>query len=165
MAILRRIAAVIVDAVERVLGSGARPHVGQEVLEVQPSFTDLDAASTVTVIVGRIGIAATLLHGVPRAVFKGSGATKLRVAVSDSSAVTASRAFPHCKVGRLTVRDAATGALTDPDALLSTVPAIADDGQFSKLLTDEMLSANHSISIADNIYAGYQEGGDFRYGG
>lgn len=68
VAVLRFVVAVVVAPFDRMLVRRAAPHVGKEVLELQPAFADRDAASTV-VLERRVrrGI-ATSEHRRPRPV-------------------------------------------------------------------------------------------------
>ena len=43
----------------------SQPHIGKEVRECRPAFTDRDPATSVEVISGILGIAASLMHGAP----------------------------------------------------------------------------------------------------
>jgi hypothetical protein len=64
-AVLWRVWAVVVDAINRVCGSGLRAHVGVEVLEVQPSVTDRDAASPIVSVGGHARVETTRFHRCP----------------------------------------------------------------------------------------------------
>ncbi len=164
-AVLRRVIAVIVDAVECVPGRRAASHISQEVLEVQPASANLDAAPTIAVVASGIRIDASLLHRVPRAVFRCRWPSEARIAVANSSTDATGSAFPHRQIGGLAVGDSAASTLAGPDAFLAPMSAISDDCQPTKTLAEKMLSARHSHSIADNIYTGKQEGGGLRRGG
>ena len=64
-AVLRAVVAVIVDAVETVLGRRARTHVLEEGFEGVPPFAHLDAAATVAGVGVVALVAATLAHPAP----------------------------------------------------------------------------------------------------
>lgn len=64
-AIAGLVVAVIVDAVNRVLGRRSRPHVRNKILEPVPSLADLDSSGSVVWVVFAISVLASLNHGCP----------------------------------------------------------------------------------------------------
>ncbi len=71
-AVVRRVVAVIVHAINRVIDGRARPHVGVEGGEIcAPSVADADASSSVMFVAIRAGVRAAVNHRVPNAVFGG----------------------------------------------------------------------------------------------
>lgn len=69
-AILRRVMAVIINAVKLMLGRCATSHVGKEIVEGHPAITDRDAATTIPGILGTFRIKAAGFHGAPDVVFR-----------------------------------------------------------------------------------------------
>src|SRR6266567_1056017 len=77
-------------------------HVGVEVLESQPPLADVDAPAAVTVICGVVRIQASLLHAVPAAVDRRTGAP-LALPVARSllgHALARFRRWPRARSGR-----------------------------------------------------------------
>ncbi len=71
-AVLWRVAAVVVDALQHVSGRGFWSHVSTESLETtQPSVADSDSATTVVVERFRIRVQTAVFHLLPRGVFAG----------------------------------------------------------------------------------------------
>lgn len=69
-AIARLVMAVVIDAVNRVLGTGPRAHIAQECLErTSPCGSDADAAATVTGVVARLRVLAAFDDVPPRRKF------------------------------------------------------------------------------------------------
>lgn len=65
-AILGRVWAVVVDAVNGVPSARPWPHVGQEIREVLPALANFNPSSSVVLIRGIVGIAAAFTHLLPR---------------------------------------------------------------------------------------------------
>lgn len=61
-AIAGLVVAVVVDAVQLVSGGRARPHVGKEVLELEPAHTDLDSSPAIVGVSPPMGRQAASLH-------------------------------------------------------------------------------------------------------
>ena len=75
-AILWRIRAIVIDAVDFVLSSWRLPHVGQkrhEAILSRPSFTDRYSASAIICIALSVGVGASRQHPVPEFVYAGPG--------------------------------------------------------------------------------------------
>jgi hypothetical protein len=85
-AVLRRVVAVIVHSVDRVLHGRASSHVGQERREVSlPARADGNSTSAVAVVAGRLRIRASVQHRAPRSVL---GTCALWVALMAAFAVS-----------------------------------------------------------------------------
>lgn len=69
-AILWRVIAVIVDAFNRQIASWAFAHVSKEVLKCVPAFAYFNAASSISMKILDMRIAATLAHRPPNRVFR-----------------------------------------------------------------------------------------------
>src|SRR3990167_79636 len=69
-AVLRRVGAIVVDAIQRVLGRRLTAHISQEVLErVHPAVADDNTSASIVGERGVLRVIATLLHGTPGVVF------------------------------------------------------------------------------------------------
>jgi len=69
-AILGRVIAVIVYAMNAVAATRVWPHVGKEVLEYVPSRADLDATAAVSVVADGVFVGTAISHSLPGAVFR-----------------------------------------------------------------------------------------------
>lgn len=70
-AIARRVVAVVVDAIQRVVAVGARPHVGVERLKGRaPSFTNLYASSAIARELPHVWVEAPPLHSGPYSILR-----------------------------------------------------------------------------------------------
>ena len=89
-AVLRRVWAVVVDAVYRVAGRGFSAHVGKEVLiGMQPAFANPDSPITVVHVRNGFGVIAALLHRSPSIVFRSGFIGTVK------ASLTMSRRFVH----------------------------------------------------------------------
>jgi hypothetical protein len=69
-AVARFVVSIVVDAINRVAGRWARPHVGNEISKGFPSVTDGNATASVPmVLIGLAGMAAPVQHRFPSGVF------------------------------------------------------------------------------------------------
>ena len=67
------VVAVGVDPVKRVIARRPLSHILKECLEaVAPALAHCDAATAITMIIGRVGVKTPLLHGLPRLESRGS---------------------------------------------------------------------------------------------
>jgi hypothetical protein len=78
-AVVRLVAAVIVDALKRVLG-WARPHVCDEVIKGEPAIAHGNATSSVVAVIPVRWILATLFHAVPNSIKTSHSADSCRAA-------------------------------------------------------------------------------------
>jgi len=71
LAIVWRVRAIVVFAIQRVLGRRTRSHVQQEIGELSPAFAQCDSSSAVITPVGVFFAKAALSDAAPNAVFRG----------------------------------------------------------------------------------------------
>lgn len=120
--------AVIVDAVNRVAGSGARPHVPIEHGEVVPFGTHHDAAPAIPVITPVVSVATTLPHDDPNVVLGGAPVrsaagkpvlqgSRLWPSTILVSPATARTSVTRSKVATVDALDCAAITLADPPDL------------------------------------------------
>jgi hypothetical protein len=98
-AVVRFVAAVVVDAVDTVAPNGLLPHVGEECRErLAPAVTDCDATPAVIRILVSARVGASFDHGFPTAVRSGLSADVAVPVRSEGARLTALR-DPSCQCG------------------------------------------------------------------
>jgi hypothetical protein len=78
--------AVVVYAIQTP-ALGALAHVGEKVLEVEPSIADLDATATIVLVSGDVWVQASVFHRVPNAVLSGIDEAMLPVLKKTTAAL------------------------------------------------------------------------------
>lgn len=149
-AIVRRVWAIVVDAVNGVLRRRLRSHVGQESLEgVAPTVTDSDATPAIVLKSRRVRIQATSFHGFPCSMFwsacqavnlVGFGCTLLLVAA-------AACVFTNAQVVTLSDRRIAAVAGTQPPQLVSASTKAFNDNESSEPFSGEINKSWHKPII------------------
>lgn len=129
------VVAVVVDAVDRIVRTGFRPHVGQEGRKPKPPLTDLDPPAAVTVEVPVLRVLTPLPHVGPSAVLRRLAARPRVMAVSELGTRQRARlpsAFSESASGDDDDDAAGTPALPrgDPESrAVAGRPRVPDDRQ------------------------------------
>lgn len=148
-AIARRIAPVVVEALNRMISRGL-PHVGKKGVEGFPAIAQGDPAPAVVMVRGTLGVCASLLHASPRvvgrAVFQ---SVSLRLCETYiSSKATAALLFPFSKrVGR-DIDAVAAVADTSPDRLSVVTDIPRDSREAVELLPGYVDQFRHVAMLA-----------------
>jgi hypothetical protein len=117
-AIFRAVIAVIVNALNR-HAFRSRSHIGQERIEgLLPTFADGNAATAISVIVGKGRIAASVSHCLPRFVLGRVRSPVLADAINLKA--TATSVFTACQVSNKSATSIAAYAPAQVSALLAT---------------------------------------------
>lgn len=95
-AIIRRVRAVVVDAIDRMFGTGAWTHVLSKVGEgMQPTIADSNASAAIVGVMWRARIQAAVFHRAPTAVFQRIRAAVPRDAFFGEASTTARATLAH----------------------------------------------------------------------
>lgn len=120
-AVLGLIAAIVIDALDGVLGGWARAHVSVEDGEVVlPLLADAHASASVVLVGGVVGVEAPLFDGAPAGVLRGvpasSGKTVAKMALFGHPSSSASARFhlPKLQAGRRSCRELPAVAEAQP---------------------------------------------------
>lgn len=138
------------DALNGVTGTWGTPHIRKEVLELQPAFADGNAASTIIVEPGTVGVQTAFLDTTPTIVLKTALSAgripMLVIAFCNSITLQAAAAFgeTRSKRGAADNRKSATVA----QALPVKTPFDRDRvlrGQTAKTLAAQIKSISHML--------------------
>jgi hypothetical protein len=153
VAIVWRVWAVIIAAVNRVPVRWARAHVGEEVLEaVAPAIAYRDTASAIFRVVGRSRIQASILQALPSMVFD-SRAQAVRTVgfVNALEAQAAAGGAPFPKMVLADDNQRAAIAAAGPGTMsASTTIGLMQDCEASESLSVQIRRALHIFSLYGN---------------
>ena len=121
LAVLRRVARIVVDSLNGMLGGRSRTHIGNKVLKSCPLRANGNSASSIIPVVRVRWVLATLVHGGPSVVFRRMRASSFCIPVHQAALAlnffmeTAARyVAPRCEDRETDNLFIATVALTQP---------------------------------------------------
>jgi len=143
-AVLRRVAFLIVDAVNRMLRGGTPTHIFKERLEgISPALTHRNAAAAVSAVAAIVLIVTTLNHTNPNPIL---GA--FVHPVFDPKAAAAS-SMSTVQIPRINGRDISAAATAQPSAALEFPSYRLQRQKLSELLLGEIAKRHHAMILEE----------------
>jgi hypothetical protein len=157
-AVLWRVPGVVVDALNRMLGGRARPHIGVEFIKLTPSRTNGNSAPAVMPVGFVPSVLASLLHVMPDHVF---GAAPKPVGCASGDCRLFSQAAARLRVAGKKIAARClyfSAAFTDAHPYRpATARDVCPSREAAKLLAGQIFSFSHSASLGLAVYSSQGE--------